>query len=85
MLQCLLSRCKISKVSIKKVTGFHICDTLRDLLPFVQFEKREKHPRRNVSLSKVAGLTKSSSPPWVFFTFLNCSNDTKLRKVSHVR
>ena len=27
------------------------CDALRDLVPFVQFKKREKHPRRSVSFS----------------------------------
>ena len=32
-----------------------ICDELRDLLPFVQFKKREKHPWRNATFSKVAG------------------------------
>ena len=40
------------------------CDALRDLVPFVQFKKREKHPWRNVNLS-----TKSNAPPWMFFTF----------------
>ena len=49
-------------------------DVLRDLVPFVQFKKREKHPWRSVTFSKVAGLacnfTKSNTPPWVFFTFL---------------
>ena len=33
-----------------------ICDALRDLVPFVQFKKREKHPWRSVNFSKVAGL-----------------------------
>ena len=32
-----------------------ICDALRDLVPFVQFKKREKHPWRSVNFSKVAG------------------------------
>ena len=32
-----------------------ICDALRDLVLFVQFKKREKHPWRNVNFSKVAG------------------------------
>ena len=32
-----------------------ICDDLRDLVPFVQFKIREKHPWRGVTLSKVAG------------------------------
>ena len=46
-----------------------ICNALRGLVPFVQFKKREKHPRRSVTFSKVAGFTKSNTPPWVFFTF----------------
>ena len=40
-----------------------ICDGLRDLVPFVQFKKREKHPWRNDTF-------RSNTPPWVFFTFL---------------
>ena len=31
-------------------------DTLRRLVPFVQFRKREKHPWRSVAFSKVAGF-----------------------------
>ena len=31
-----------------------IFDVLRDLKPFVQFEKPEKHPWRSVTFSKVA-------------------------------
>ena len=30
-----------------------MCDALRDLVPFVQFKKREKHPWRSVTYSKV--------------------------------
>ena len=33
-----------------------ICDVLRDLVTFVQFKKREKHPWRSVTFSKVAGI-----------------------------
>ena len=33
----------------------NICGTLRDLVPFVQFKKREKHLWRSVNFSKVAG------------------------------
>lgn len=29
------------------------CDALRNLAPFSQFKKREKHPRRSVTFSKV--------------------------------
>ena len=35
--------------------NFEICYALRDLVPFVQFKKREKHPWRSVTFSKVAG------------------------------
>ena len=34
-----------------------ICDTLRNLVPFVQFKRREKHPWRTVNSSKVAGFS----------------------------
>ena len=32
------------------------CDAILDLVPIVQFKKREKHPWRNVTFSKVAGF-----------------------------
>ena len=31
------------------------CVVLHDLIPFVQFKKREKHPGSSVAFSKVAG------------------------------
>ena len=31
----------------------HVCGALRDLVPFAQFKKCEKHPRRSVTFSKV--------------------------------
>ena len=34
----------------------NICDALRDLVLFVQFKKREKHPWMSVTFSKVAGF-----------------------------
>ena len=34
-----------------------ICDTLRNLVLFAQFTKREKHPWRSVSFSKVSGFS----------------------------
>ena len=40
-----------------------ICDTLHDLVPFVQFKKREKHPWKNVT------FTKSNTHLWVLLTF----------------
>ena len=51
-----------------------ICGVLRDLVPFVQFWKCEKHPWRSVTsvnlLAEACNFTKISTHPWVFFTFL---------------
>ena len=47
-----------------------VCDALCDLVPFVQFKKREKHSWRSLTFSKVRDFTKSNTPAWVFFTFL---------------
>ena len=33
------------------------CDALWDLVPFLQFKKREKHPCRSITFSKVAGFS----------------------------
>ena len=49
-----------------------ICGALRDLLPFVQFKKREKLPCRSVNFNcrlEAYNFTKINTPPWVFFTF----------------
>ena len=37
------------------VYAYTICDALRDLIPFVQFKKCEKHPWKSFAFSKVAG------------------------------
>ena len=34
-----------------------ICDALRDLVAFMLFKEREKHPWRRVTFSKVAGFS----------------------------
>ena len=41
--------------------GKYICDALRDLVPFVQFKKREKHPMTSMTFSKVVGLWRSAT------------------------
>ena len=38
-------------------SGFAICDALRDLVPLVQLKKRQKHPWRSVTFSKVTGFS----------------------------
>ena len=41
--------------SPSKLKKMFDCDALRDLVPFVRFKKREKHPWRSVNFGKVAG------------------------------
>ena len=41
--------------NLQNTSFTQICDALRDLVPFVQFKKREKHPWRSVTFRKVAG------------------------------
>ena len=36
-------------------TNNYLCDALPDLVPFAQFKKREKHPWRSATFSKVLG------------------------------
>ena len=43
----------LNQIYIYRLFKMLICDALRYLLPFVQFKKREKHPRRSVNFSKV--------------------------------
>ena len=70
-----------------------ICDALRDLVPLVQFEKREKHSLRSVTFSKVAGnctekpvtLLKIPLVNRCFSRFLNCTKGSKSRKDSHLK
>ena len=63
--ELLIGLSRVMKIS------FLNCDALRDLVPFAQFKKREKHPWMSITFSKVAGFyfTKSNAPLWVFFTF----------------
>ena len=65
-----------------------ICDVLRDLVPFVQFKKCEKHPWRSVTFSRVAGflpttLLKATLLHGCFSRFLICKNSTKSCNASH--
>ena len=47
-----------------------VCDTLRDLVPFVQFKKRENTHGGVLILVKLqATTTKTNTPTWVSFTF----------------
>ena len=50
---------ELSKKCLQITASFtsNICDVLRDLVLFVQFKKREKHPWRSINFSKVAGFS----------------------------
>ena len=47
----------LNQKTIAETTIDSECDVLRDLVPFVQFQKREKHPWRSVNFSKVADFS----------------------------
>ena len=40
-----------------KIILHYVCDALRDLVPFAQFKKREKHNWRSVTFRKVEGFS----------------------------
>ena len=58
---------------------------LRDLIPFVQFKKYEKHPWRNVTFSEPATLLKVALLRGYFLRFLNGTNGTKPRNRSQIQ
>ena len=59
-----------SILNLDRVIQILICGALRDLVPSVQFKKREKHQWRSVTFSKACNFTtKSNTPPRVFFTY----------------
>ena len=70
---------------LNQKTGY-ICDALHNLVPFVQFKKRKKHPWMSFIFSRTEAYNfiESKTPPWVFFKFLNCTNDIKSRNLSHI-
>ena len=61
-----------------------ICDALRDLVPFVQFQKHEKHPWGSVNFIKVAGQSLETLLHGCFSRFSNWANVTKSRNASHL-
>ena len=60
-----------------------ICDALRDLVAFVPFKKREKHPWRSVTFT-ACNLLKVTILQGCFSRFLNCKNATKSRNAFHL-
>ena len=66
-------------LTVLQITNF-ICDFLRDLVPFVQFKKCEKHPWRSVTFSESNTHLQGRFP-----RFRNCTNSTKLREASQIQ
>ena len=60
---------------------FSIYDALHGLIPFVQFEKREK---RHGVILLLLKLPTSTSLKVSFSTFLNFADSSKSRKATHV-
>ena len=64
---------------------FKICDALCNLVPFLQFKKREKHSWTSLLLAKsldsAHNLLKVTLLRRCFSRFLNCTNGTKSRNV----
>ena len=62
-----------------------ICDALRNLVPFVKFKKPEKRVLLYTELqAEPCSFTKSNTPPLVFSTFFNCTNNTRFPKAFHI-
>ena len=59
-----------------------MCCFARFSIPFVQFKTHEKHPSR--ILVKLQALLKVTILHGCFSYFLNCTNDTKSRSVTHL-
>ena len=70
------------------ISDVYMCDALRDLVPYVQFQKSKKHPRRGATFGKLeaqpATLLKVTLFDGYFSRFLNCTNGPKSRKTSHI-
>ena len=80
---------KVSTLYRLASTSKYTCDPLRDLVPFAQFKKREKHPWKSATFSKVvswkpATLLKVTLLHRSFPRFLSFASGTKSCNTSHM-
>ena len=61
-----------------------ICVALRDLVPFTQLKKHEKHRWRSANFRKPATLLKLTLLHGCLSHSLNCANGIKLRNAPHI-
>ena len=54
----------MEKVGFRYLANKYV-GVLRNLVPFIQFKKREKHPWRSVTFIKVAGISRLRSVSYV--------------------
>ena len=78
------SKKKKKRSTSKCIPKTLICGSLRDLVPFIQFIKCEKHPWRTVTFREVAGWTLLHVTILFryFSRFSNCTNVNKSLKQS---
>ena len=69
-----------TKASIK--TFIAKCDALRAIWYHLHNFKKVKNTHGGVLF--LVKLSKSKTPPWVFFKFFTCTNGTKSRKASQI-
>ena len=69
---------KIKQVSLTLFLQLYACDELRNLAPFVQFKNIKNTHGRVLTLLKVTLLH------GCFSRFVNCTNDIKSFKTSHI-
>ena len=79
-----------------RTSSCYIYEALHDLVPFVQFKKREKHPWRSITFSKVTSVysvakssacnfTKNNTLPWGFLMFFKLHEWYHIvQSVSHI-
>ena len=63
-----------------KISWVKVYDVVRDLVPFLQLKKREKHPWRSVTFSKRKAMLLRGC----LTCFLNFTNGTKLRNALYI-
>ena len=74
-----------SRYSCLTIFSYETCDALRDSVPFVQFNKGEKHQWRSFTFSKSATLLiKVTLLHGRFLRFLNRRDRAKSRNASHM-
>ena len=80
-----MGRKGLTQLTIFERFSCQINNALDNLVPFVQFKKREKHPWGSVTLVKFRQtLLKLTLRHGCFSRFVHCTNDNKSHKASQI-